>query len=100
MAAVGAGQRIFFLMQAIMMAVSIGTTALVACAWGANNRAEANRVTVASLVLAMGLAGVLLYQAQTVQPLPGCGGVADNSEAADGTPAPDLPPLSNPEDLF
>lgn len=56
LAAVGAGQRIFFLMQAIMMAVSIGTTALVARAWGANDRAEANRVTVASLVLAMGLA--------------------------------------------
>jgi putative MATE family efflux protein len=56
LAAVGAGQRIFFLMQAIMMAVSIGTTALVSRAWGANDADEANRVTVASLVLASGLA--------------------------------------------
>jgi putative MATE family efflux protein len=56
LAAVGAGQRVFFLMQAIMMAVSIGTTALVARAWGAGNNNEANRVTVASLVLASGLA--------------------------------------------
>ena len=35
LAAVGAGQRIFFAMQAILMAVSAGTTALVARAWGA-----------------------------------------------------------------
>ncbi len=56
LAAVGAGQRIFFLMQAVMMAVSIGTTALVARAWGANDRAEAGRVTSASLVLACGVA--------------------------------------------
>jgi putative MATE family efflux protein len=56
LAAVGAGQRVFFLMQAIMMAVSIGTTALVARAWGAGDKNEANRVTVASLALACTLA--------------------------------------------
>lgn len=56
LAAVGAGQRIFFLMQAVMMAVSIGTTALVARSWGANDREEAGRVTSASLVLACGIA--------------------------------------------
>lgn len=56
LAAVGAGQRIFFLMQAVMMAVSIGTTALVARAWGANDRDEAGRVTTASLALACGVA--------------------------------------------
>ncbi len=56
LAAVGAGQRIFFLMQAVMMAVSIGTTALVARAWGADDRLEAGRVTMASLALASGLA--------------------------------------------
>ena len=56
LAAVGAGQRVFFLMQAIMMAVSIGTTALVSRAWGAGDRNEANRVTAASLALACGLA--------------------------------------------
>ncbi len=56
LAAVGAGQRIFFLLQAVMMAVSIGTTALVARAWGANDRSEAGRVTGSSLVLACGVA--------------------------------------------
>jgi len=52
LAAVGAGQRVFFAMQAILMAVSAGTTALVARAWGARNYEEAGRVTVASLALA------------------------------------------------
>lgn len=56
LAAVGAGQRIFFLMQAVLMAVSIGTTALVSRAWGANERDEAGRITSASLVLACGVA--------------------------------------------
>ena len=52
LAAVGAGQRVFFAMQAILMAVSAGTTALVARAWGARDYQEASRVTMASLVLA------------------------------------------------
>ena len=52
LAAVGAGQRVFFAMQAILMAVSAGTTALVARAWGAGDYHEASRVTMASLALA------------------------------------------------
>jgi putative MATE family efflux protein len=52
LAAVGAGQRVFFAMQAILMAVSVGTTALVARSWGARDYTEASRVTMASLVLA------------------------------------------------
>ena len=52
LAAVGAGQRVFFALQAILMAVSAGTTALVARAWGAGDYTEASRVTMASLVLA------------------------------------------------
>ncbi len=52
LAAVGAGQRVFFAMQAILMAVSVGTTALVARSWGARDYREASRVTMASLVLA------------------------------------------------
>ncbi len=52
LAAVGAGQRVFFAMQAILMAVSVGTTALVSRAWGARDYREASRITMASLVLA------------------------------------------------
>ena len=65
LAAVGAGQRIFFAMQAILMAVTAGTTALVARAWGAGDYTEASRVTMASLVLgaamslAIGIFGIL-----------------------------------------
>ena len=62
LAAVGAGQRVFFAMQAILMAVSAGTTALVARAWGAGDYNEASRVTMASLALAgvFGLAVMVL----------------------------------------
>jgi len=59
LAAAGAGQRIFFAMQAIMMAVSVGTTALVARAWGAQDYREASRVTMASLVLGAMIAFVI-----------------------------------------
>lgn len=59
LAAVGAGQRIFFAMQAILMAVSAGTTALVARSWGAGDYQEASRVTMASLVLSASVALVV-----------------------------------------
>ncbi len=59
LAAVGAGQRVFFAMQAILMAVSVGTTALVSRAWGARDYTEASRVTMASLALAAGLSVVV-----------------------------------------
>ncbi|MBF66653.1 MAG: hypothetical protein CMQ29_03030 [Gammaproteobacteria bacterium] len=52
LAAVNVGQRMFFALQAVMMAVSAGTTALVARAWGAEDYEEASRVTMASLFLA------------------------------------------------
>ena len=54
-AAVTTGNRIFFVLQAVLMAVTVGTTALVARAWGAGDRAEAERVTWASLVVCLGL---------------------------------------------
>lgn len=58
-AAVTTGNRIFFILQALLMAVTAGTTALVARAWGAGDQAEAERVTRASLWLCMAIAVVM-----------------------------------------
>lgn len=55
-AAVTTGNRIFFILQALLMAVTAGTTALVARAWGAGDHDEAERVARASLVLCVGIA--------------------------------------------
>ena len=58
-AAVGAGQRVFFALQALLMAIGVGTTALVARSWGAGQREEASRITSASLMLGA-LVGLVL----------------------------------------
>jgi putative MATE family efflux protein len=50
-AAVGAGQRVFFALQALLMAIGVGTTALVARSWGAGAQQEASRITSSSLML-------------------------------------------------
>ncbi len=50
-AAVTTGNRIFFVFQAVIMATSAGTTALVARAWGADDRDEAERVTKVSVLV-------------------------------------------------
>lgn len=55
-AAVTTGNRIYFILQALLMAVTAGTTALVARAWGAGDRDEAEHVTRASLALCAGIA--------------------------------------------
>ncbi|HKU40437.1 MAG TPA: MATE family efflux transporter [Polyangiales bacterium] len=57
-AAATAGHRLFFVLQATLMAVSVGTTALVARAIGAVQREEAARVVSNSLVIATGIAAV------------------------------------------
>lgn len=59
-AAVTTGQRIFFGLQAILMAVSAGTTALVARSWGAKEYLEGARVTSASLWIGNGVAIALM----------------------------------------
>jgi putative MATE family efflux protein len=58
-AAVGAGQRVFFTVQALLMAISVGTTALIARAWGAGDRREASHVLVASMVIAAVVSAVI-----------------------------------------
>jgi putative MATE family efflux protein len=62
-AAVTTGNRLFFILQAVFMAVTAGTTALVARAWGAGDRAEAERVTRASLCVCLVLAALLTLPA-------------------------------------
>lgn len=59
-AAVTTGHRLFFGLQAILMAVSAGTTALVARAWGAQDYQEAAFVTSASLWIGNVVALVLM----------------------------------------
>jgi putative MATE family efflux protein len=58
-AAVGAGQRVFFALQALLMAIGVGTTALVARSWGAGQHEEASRITSSSLMLG-GLVGLII----------------------------------------
>jgi putative MATE family efflux protein len=55
-AAITTGTRAFFVVQGVLMAVTAGTTALVARAWGAGDRDEAARVTHASLWLSVAIA--------------------------------------------
>jgi putative MATE family efflux protein len=58
-AAVGAGQRVFFALQAVLMAIGIGSAALVARAWGAGDREEASRAVRASFTLGIGVGAVI-----------------------------------------
>ena len=54
-AAVTTGHRVFFLIQAIMMGLSVATTALVARSWGADDARRSEMVTWTSLALAITL---------------------------------------------
>lgn len=58
-AAVTTGNRMFFVLQGVLMAVTAGTTALVARAWGAGDRDEAERVTRVSVVVCIGVSLVM-----------------------------------------
>jgi putative MATE family efflux protein len=55
-AAVTTGNRIFFITQGLLIALTAGTTALVARAWGADDRDEAARVHKASLAMCVVIA--------------------------------------------
>lgn len=58
-AAVTTGHRIFFLVQAILMGLSVATTAMVARSWGAGEISRAQSVTWTSVTLASCLGAVL-----------------------------------------
>lgn len=58
-AAVTSGHRIFFLIQAVLMGVSVATTAMVARSWGAKKIVEAELVTWTSIALGLALGLVL-----------------------------------------
>ena len=62
-AAVGTGQRIFFFLQAVLMATATGTHALVARAIGANKPNEAAEVTLLSTIVAIffGVSSALIF---------------------------------------
>ena len=58
-AAVTTGQRIFFLVQALLMGVSVATTALIARSWGARDVRKAELVSWTSLAMSVVLAAVV-----------------------------------------
>ncbi|MEM9257150.1 MAG: MATE family efflux transporter [Pseudomonadota bacterium] len=58
-AAVTSGHRVFFLVQAILMGMTVAATAMIARAWGASQAPQAERVAWTSLVMAVALAAVL-----------------------------------------
>lgn len=58
-AAVTTGHRVFFLVQAVLMGVSVATTAMVARCWGAQQIREAQLVSWTSLMLAVIMAVIL-----------------------------------------
>jgi putative MATE family efflux protein len=58
-AAVTTGHRIFFLVQAILMGVSVASTALIARSWGARQLAQAELVCWMSIVISVSVAAVL-----------------------------------------
>jgi len=58
-AAVTTGHRIFFVFQGVLMALTAGTTAMVARAWGAGDREEAAQVARASVQISLALSIVM-----------------------------------------
>ena len=58
-AAVTTGHRVFFLIQAILMGVSVAATALIARSWGAGDVQQAERIHWSAMGLALTLAAAL-----------------------------------------
>ena len=58
-AAVTTGHRVFFLIQAILMGLSVAATAIIARHWGAKNTARAETVTWTTLGFSIALGALL-----------------------------------------
>jgi putative MATE family efflux protein len=85
-AAATAGHRLFFVLQATLMAVSAGTTALVARAWGANDRDEAARVVKNSLLIGCALALVMgAFGVGVAEPFAAAFGLGDQARELGAT---------------
>lgn len=81
-AAATTGQRIFFALQAILMAISAGTTAMVARSWGARDYAEAAKVTSVSLWISNAVAlGLMLPCILFAQNIAGVFGLDEGTTA-------------------
>ncbi len=65
-AAVTTGHRVFFLVQAILMGLSVATTATVSRHWGARQVAQAEMASWTALLLALLVAGLLSIPVLTV----------------------------------
>jgi len=65
-AAVTTGHRVMFLLQALLMGISVGATALIARHWGARERAQAAEVASAALVVALAIALTMMIPALLV----------------------------------
>lgn len=65
-AAVTTGHRVFFLVQAIFMGLSIASTAMVARNWGAQQQKQAERVAWTSLVISVALAAIIAIPVLTI----------------------------------
>jgi putative MATE family efflux protein len=58
-AGVTTGHRVFFLIQAMLMGISVAATALIARSWGAGQARQAELVQWTAMLLALALAGLL-----------------------------------------
>ena len=85
-AAVTTGHRVFFLIQAILMGVSIAATAMISRAWGAKDIRQAESDTWTALTVSIALAAVLSLPALLIpEQLAGLFGLDDETTRLAGT---------------
>ena len=65
-AAVTTGHRVFFLVQAIFMGLSVASTAMIARHWGAQQQKQAELVAWTSLVISLALAAIIAIPVLTI----------------------------------